>query len=190
MLKADELQTFQKTVVVGVASDPEPGDRIALEQSDGTVRDGDAHGVHRLPFVDLLELEAGVLRVLAKEGVGFSSGVPNIGGQLTVRRPEARRRERCHSFSGSSGVVRPAARSARASAASLLKIFCDAANWRAQWSSSRSSSSSQRPTRSCSSGGSVASLAMAASSVRVIGKSIADNDEAAQQRMQPTRAGR
>ncbi|MEX1129258.1 MAG: hypothetical protein WEB50_11885, partial [Vicinamibacterales bacterium] len=64
---ADELQTFQKTVVVSVASDPEPGDLVVLEQSDGTVRDGDAHGVHRFPFVDLLELEAGVLRVFPKE---------------------------------------------------------------------------------------------------------------------------
>ena len=125
---ADELKTFQKTIVVGVASDPEPGNFVVLEESNSTVRDRHSHGVHRFLVVDLLELEARVLRVLAKQAVGFPSGVANLGGQLTVRRPESRRRERPHNFSGSSAVVRPAARSALASVASLLKTSCEEAN--------------------------------------------------------------
>ena len=125
---SDELETLEKAIVVGVASDPEPSDFVVLEKPNSTVRERNAHRVHRFLVVDLLELEAWVLRVLAKQAVGFPSGVANLGGQFTVRRPESRRRERRHNFSGSSAVVRPAARSARASAASLLNAACEEAN--------------------------------------------------------------
>ena len=62
---------------VGAAS-IRTGDLVVLEQSDRTVRDGDAHGVHRFPFVDLLELEAGVLRVVPKEGRRPSERRPEL----------------------------------------------------------------------------------------------------------------
>lgn len=161
-------ETLEKAVVVVVSADPEPRHRVVLDDSDGAVCDRHASRVDGLSVVDFLELETRVLRVVAKQAVGLSSRVPNVSWQCTVRRPEARRRERRHIVSGSSGVVRPAAASARASAANRPRASCEAANWRRQCSSSRSSSSSHNPTRSCSSGGSVASCATAASRVRVM----------------------
>ena len=163
-----KLQHLQKTVVLGMTSYPEPCHSVVLPKSDRPVSEGYANGVHRVLFVDPLEMEAGVLGVLAKESVGFLSSVPNFRRQLMIRRPEARRGARLHSLSGSRTVVRPAARSARASAASLLRAFGEARNWLAQCSSSRSSSRSQRATRSCSSGGRVANLAITASSAPVM----------------------
>jgi len=106
--------------------------------------------------------------VLPEEPIRFLGNVSDLRWQVAIRRPEARRRARSHSLSGSSSVALPAARSARASAASLLSALCEAANWRVQCSSSRSSSSSHWAIRSCSSAGSVVSFAMAVSSALVI----------------------
>src|SRR5438093_7319016 len=104
-----------------MAPDPEPGNLVVLQYADGSVCEGDTDRIDGLAVVDLLELQAGMLRVFSEEAVGFSSEFAGLCWQLAVRRPEARRRVRRHIFSGSSGVVRPAARSARASAASLFR---------------------------------------------------------------------
>lgn len=111
-----------------------------------------------------------MLRVFPKEPVGLLRRQLHVGGQIPVRCPEPRRRTRFHNCSGSRSVARPAVRSRRASAASFVRSSCDAPNCRAQCSSSCSSSRSQRPTRSCSSAGRVASFAIAVSSVRVMGQ--------------------
>lgn len=110
--------------------------------------------------------------VLEEQPIRLPSKVSDLRWQLAIRRPETRRRARPHSLSGSSSVALPAARSARASAASLLRASWEVENWRAQCSSSRSSSSSHWAIRSCSSAGSVASFAIAASNARVIARSI------------------
>ena len=115
-----DLQGFQKSVVLSMVPDPEPCNLVVLHYADGSVCEGDTDRIDGLAVVDFLELQAGMLRVLAEEAVGLSSEFSGFQWQLAVRRPEARRRVRRHNLSGSSGVVRPAARSARASAASLL----------------------------------------------------------------------
>src|SRR3954447_11772760 len=166
-LDRSELESLQEPVVVGMTSDPEPCDFVSLNECYGAVAEGDTNRVDRFPTVDSLELQTGMGRVVSKQPIGLARGFPDGFGKLTVRHPEARRRTRIHSVSGSMSVVRPAVRSVRASAASLLSVSCDASNVRVHFSSSASSSSSQRPTRSCSSGGSVASFAIAASRVRV-----------------------
>src|SRR5262249_8344858 len=131
-----------------------------------------ARGVDGFALVDLLELKAWVVGIFTEELVRFASGFLDLRREVAIRRPEARRRARLHSLSGSRSVALHAARSARASVASLLRASCEVANWRAHSSSSSSSSSNQRAMRSCSSGGSPASFAMAASSARVIPCSI------------------
>ena len=131
-----------------------------------------ARGTTPLAGVYLLKLQAGVLDVSAKEPVRLAGRSFDLGGQFLIRRPEARRRTRSHSLSASSSVTLPAARSARTSAASLLRAFCEFANWRDHCSSSRSSSSSHSAIRSCSSGERVASFATTASRARVMDMSI------------------
>ncbi len=59
-----------------MTSDPEPGHFAVLQKSDGAVSEGHTDGVDRVLLVDALEVEAGVLGVLAKEPVGFPSSDP------------------------------------------------------------------------------------------------------------------
>lgn len=135
-----ELQLAKKTIVLSVRPDPEPGDVLILQKPEGSISEGHASGVDGVAIVNLLEVEARVPGVLEEQPIRLPSGVSNLRWQVAIRRPETRRRARSHSFSGSSSVALPAARSARASAASLLRASCEAENWRAQCSSSRSSS--------------------------------------------------
>jgi len=150
-----------------MTADPEPSDLIIFQKSESTVAESHADGVDGVAVVDVLELETRVPGIVAKQTVGLPCEVLDLRWQLAIRRPEARRRTGYHSFSGSSSVVRPAAWSARASAASFFRASWELVNWWFQCSSSRSSSSNQRAIRSCSSGGSIASCAMAASSIWV-----------------------
>ena len=163
-----ELQVVEGPVVSGVRADPEPGNLVIVQKPKGAVSQGHPNGVDRITIVNLLELKAWVSRVLEEQPVRPPSGFPDLRRDLAIRRPEARRRARFHSLSGSSSCALPAATSARASAASLLRTSCEVANWRAQSSSSPSSASSHRAMRSCSSAGSPESFAMAASSARVM----------------------
>jgi hypothetical protein len=183
------LRVTEEAVVRSVGADPEPGDLVVLHQSEGAVAPGYAGGVDRIVLVDLLELEAWVVGIFPEELVRLSSCILDLRREVAIRRPEARRRARFHSLSGSSSVALPAARSARASAASLLRVSCELVNCRAHRSSSSNSSSNQRAMRSCSSGGSPASFAMAASSARIISSSIRLGGDALERylREQPTR---
>ena len=146
-----QLHAFEETVVLSVRADPEPGDLVIVQKTKGAVSQGHTNGVDRIAIVNPLELKAWVPSVLEEHPIRLPSGYPDLRRKLAIRRPEARRRARFHSVSGSSSVALPAARSARASAASLLRASCDAANWCAQSSSSPSSSRSHRAMRSCSS---------------------------------------
>src|SRR4030095_8832963 len=80
-------------------------------------------------------------RVLPEQPIRFLGEGSDLRWQVAIRRPEARGRARSHGLAGSSSVALQAAPSAGASAASLVSAPCEAAaNWRAQCSSSRSSS--------------------------------------------------
>ncbi len=167
-----ELQLVKKPVVPRVCANPEPGDLVVFQKADGAVSDGHSSGIDGVTIMNLLEVEAWVPGVFPEQPIRFLGEALDLSWQFAIRRPEARRCERVHSLSGSSSVALPAARSARASAASLLNALCEAANCRVQCSSARSSSSSHWATRSCSSAGSAASFAIAVSNARVIGRSI------------------
>ncbi len=54
-----------------MAADPEPRDLILLKQPNGSVPKVDAHRVDRFTGVNLLELQARMVRVLSKEPVGL-----------------------------------------------------------------------------------------------------------------------
>jgi len=56
-----------------VVADPEPGNFVVLQYADGPAGERDANRVDGLAFVDFLELQAGMLRVLSEQAVGFSS---------------------------------------------------------------------------------------------------------------------
>jgi len=84
------LHPSEQAVVVSVATDPEPNDLVALEQRERTVPEADPDGVHRVPIVDPLEVQARMLRIGAEQPVGLLRGVPHVGRQSAVRRPEAR----------------------------------------------------------------------------------------------------
>jgi hypothetical protein len=167
-----QLQVFEEAVVRSVCADPEPGDLVIIQEPEGAVSEGYASRVDRIAMVHLLELKTGMAGVLAKLPIRLSSRFLDLRRELAIRRPETRRRARSHSLSGSSSVALPAARSARASAASLLRASCEVANRRAHPSSSSSSFNNHRAIRSWSSAASSESFAMAASSARVMSCSI------------------
>jgi len=133
---ARKLKLVEKTIILSVRPDPEPGDLVVLQKADRAISEGHAGGVDGVAIVDLLEVEARVRGVLPEQPIRFLGKVSDLRWQVAIRRPKARRRARSHSLSGSSSVALPAARSARASAASLLSALCEAASWRAQCSSS------------------------------------------------------
>ena len=138
------LQVLEEAVVCSVRADPEPSDLVIVQKPKGAVSQGHASSVDRVAIVNLLELEARVAGVLAEQLIRLPSCFLDLRWEPAIRRPKTRRRTRIHSLSGSSSGALPAARSARASAASLLRAPCEAANWRAHASSSPSSSSSHR----------------------------------------------
>jgi hypothetical protein len=76
--KTDDLQRFQKAVVVGVVADPDPRDFVALEYADGPVAERDANRVNGLALMDFLKLQAGVLSVLSEQAVSFSSEFSSV----------------------------------------------------------------------------------------------------------------
>ena len=168
MRNRDGLQTTQKTIVLGVAADPEPDDLIVFQKTESSVATADTNRVNRLNRVHSFELQTWMAGILAKQRVSLACEVSDFARQLAIRRPESRRCTRPHSLSGSSSVVLPAARSARASAASFVSASLEASNRRVHCSSSRSSSSSHAATRSCSSVGNAASLAIASFNARVM----------------------
>jgi hypothetical protein len=54
-----------------VWADPEPHDLISSEDADGTVIKVDARGVDRQSRMDLFELQARMLRIVAEESIRF-----------------------------------------------------------------------------------------------------------------------
>jgi hypothetical protein len=64
--KEEDVQRFQKAVVLSVVADPEPSNLVVLQHADGPVGERDANRVDGLAVVDLLELQAGVLSVLSE----------------------------------------------------------------------------------------------------------------------------
>src|SRR5512138_1035971 len=98
------LEVLEEAIILGMRAEPEPGDLITLQEPEGAVSQSDASRVDRLAYVNSLELQAWMLDVIAKEPIRLTSRFLDLGWQVAIRRPEARRRTRCHRLSGSSSV--------------------------------------------------------------------------------------
>ena len=135
---------------------------------DGAISEAHAGGVDGVAIVNLPEVKARVPGILPEQLIRLLGKVSDL--RCRSRYAAQKRGVACDLTvcRGRVPVALPAARSARASAARFLRVLCEAANWRAQCSSSRSSSSSHWAIRSCSSAGSVVSFASALSSARVM----------------------
>src|SRR5262249_42625924 len=105
-----------------MAANPEPCDIVSLEECHGAVAECDAHRIDRFVSMDFLELQAGMVRVLAKEPICLARSLPDGFGKLTICGPEARCRAGVHRLSGSRSVVWPAVPAARASAANFVSV--------------------------------------------------------------------
>jgi hypothetical protein len=62
-----KLQRLQKPVILVMAPDPEPRDLVLLDKSERAICQGHPYGVGRFSLVNLLEVQAGMLRVITKQ---------------------------------------------------------------------------------------------------------------------------
>jgi len=65
-------KTSDQLIVFGVRSNPEPDDRVAIDECEGTVSESDASSIDRLSRVHLLETEARVVRIDSEAPIGFT----------------------------------------------------------------------------------------------------------------------
>jgi hypothetical protein len=63
------LQSFEKVVVVGMRSDPEPVDLVINSHSKRPVGNPHASGVHFLPLADAFELKTRMIGIRSPESV-------------------------------------------------------------------------------------------------------------------------
>ena len=84
-----ELQTTEEPVVLGVGADPEPSDLVAFPEPEGAVSRRDRNRIERLAGVNLLELQAWVLGVPAKESVRLASRFFDLSWQVRDTTPRS-----------------------------------------------------------------------------------------------------
>src|SRR4030095_6574046 len=78
---ARKPELVEKTMVVGVRPDPEPGDLVVLQNADGTTSEGHAGGVDGVAIVNLLEVKAGVPGFFRNSRYAFWARVRISGGR-------------------------------------------------------------------------------------------------------------
>ncbi len=114
------LKALEKIIVFGVGSNPEPDHRLIVSNADRAPMKADPYRIDRSFGVDFLEFQRAVIMICCPKLVRIL-GVTLSGARQTVEAsPELCRGARVHFLGGNtSGVVRPASKSARASSASL-----------------------------------------------------------------------
>ena len=70
---------MQQPLIVGMGPDEEPDDAITLDDTDRPVILRDAHRVHGIRWMYLLELKAWVRRIGLEEAIGIAGSGLNIG---------------------------------------------------------------------------------------------------------------
>src|SRR5262245_14880353 len=118
--------------------------------------------------MDLLELEAGVSRVLHEQAIRATSALLHPDGKRIEAGTKASGGVRLHRFPDLSGCVRPALCSAIASSASSSRASDDAANDRSHSSSPKTSFRMASANASCSVSGSLEASRKARSRALVI----------------------
>jgi len=84
------LKFFEQFFVFGVRPDPKPSYHVALSNSNCAIIQSDSDGIDRLGIMDSLELQAGVIRVLAKQAVRCTCAALHNIGQFRVGGVESR----------------------------------------------------------------------------------------------------
>jgi hypothetical protein len=160
-------------------ANPEPDDDVAVfEKADHPIAPTDTSRVDRFRRMDALEVKAGVVRVCDEKPVRDSRLVSNVIRQCRQPFTKSRCGSRPHSFSGSSGSVKPARYSRRASSAIRARRSCERANKSSHRRSDSSSASMKAANASCSSAGSLAVSAITFSSSLPIARHCTRIDEA------------
>lgn len=85
--------------VILMASDPEPSNRVGLQDAYCAVASRDSHRPNVLVLIDALEMKGWVKRRIAPEPERFSRGSLNLLRQSLIRFPKARQRSGFHSLS-------------------------------------------------------------------------------------------
>ena len=75
------LTASEQAVVLLVGADPEPDDNVVLRHhAEGAVAGADAHRVDSVSASDTFEIQAGVARVVSKEGVRVPGLLFDVAG--------------------------------------------------------------------------------------------------------------
>src|SRR5438128_591754 len=107
-------------------TDPKPNDCFTSLDADGSIISRDPSRIDRERSMDTLEMETGMVWIVLKNQIDFSSLPLNRGGQTAILIPELAARPRNHgAASRSNGNVFPNLSSSSASSASLASIFWD-----------------------------------------------------------------
>ncbi len=80
--------SLEKTVILIVGADPEPGNSILFEQSEGSVSQANTHRIEWLTFFHPLEEKARMRRVITPQLVGLPRPLADFWGQGPVMLPE------------------------------------------------------------------------------------------------------
>jgi FKBP-type peptidyl-prolyl cis-trans isomerase 2 len=158
-------------IILRMRADPEPHDGVlGLPLSDRSILKANTRGVDGERRVDLLEAERRMPGILLELPVRLTRLLLHYPGQVRKRLPELHGGARSHMRSGSSGKVRPALYSSRASAASSASRSCELANASLQRRSSSRSARMEAASASCSASESLLAFRNASSSSRVTGQ--------------------
>src|SRR3954468_6259295 len=112
-------RSSDQVVIVRVRADPEPGNRVFLQEPEGTPTSSDSHRIERLLIVDLLEVEAGMGRILSPEPIAPPSVLLDPLGKLVEQRDEIFCDPGFQRSSTGVSLTRPARMSARTLAANF-----------------------------------------------------------------------
>jgi len=147
------LQLAQQTVVVGVRSDPEPDEDVAVAHGESPMSEPHSGRVDRASRMHLLEPQTRVSRVVLELPVGLSGATLDVVGQVREGATKTLGGPGGQSRSGSSGFVRPARCSRSASSASDSSAPGEDPSAASQRSSAATSSRMAAASASCSRSG-------------------------------------
>jgi len=118
-------ETSQKSIVLSVCTNPEPDDKLSLDDRESTIAEPNTGRIDWPGSVDLPELQAWMTRIVAEASVRLTHAPPDLVRQIGIRATEALGGPRRQRASGSSALVRPARCSPSASSARCAKASCD-----------------------------------------------------------------
>jgi hypothetical protein len=83
-VRRDGSQCSQKLIVVGVGTNPEPHGDVSVDNDERSIAEPDSGGIDRLSCMNLLEAEAGVIRVALEAVIRFAGPAADMFGKAAV----------------------------------------------------------------------------------------------------------